>query len=391
MADPVLRLRAPSDLNGHALQRLGLIKGGSVVLEVSSDYEKLSEAFAPAGEVFAIQHLLSLARRAVPLEVHWDRAIVSKMPESAPIYPLLACVLMLQGAQHRSSDLSDVALAALVASSQKKVLQHRAMADLFSSSQILLCADSRGFGRIPDLYERATGRLRSREDFQTLVFDLLASQLTGAVASANSSKFAALLAVIFAELVENTDVHGRLDGTGVPVGPDAMRGVAIKTIALSLGEYRRRTVLYPARTLECLEISVFDTGLGYFSSYTKQALLASVDISFEWKVFHNCLARHFYPEVADGRSAHRAMGLNEVLRAIQDLRGRIEFRTGRLFAYRTFLEGELQVQMESPESPLAQRHWPRPKLLDVDKRLTSIPTEHEAVVGSAVRILVPLA
>jgi hypothetical protein len=40
------------------------------------------------------------------------------------------------------------------------------------------------------------------------------------------------------------------------------------------------------------------------------------------------------------------MGLYEVLRALQTLKGYIEIRTGRLFAQRTFFEGALQPQMK---------------------------------------------
>ena len=63
---------------------------------------------------------------------------------------------------------------------------------------------------------------------------------------------------------------------------------------------------------------------------------------------HKCFARHSNPEQLDHRERQRGMGLYEVLRALQELEGSIEVRTGRLFAYRSFFEGELLPQMRPP-------------------------------------------
>jgi hypothetical protein len=83
------------------------------------------------------------------------------------------------------------------------------------------------------------------------------------------------------------------------------------------------------------------------------------------------------------------MGLYEVLRAIQSLKGRVEIRTGRLFAYRTFLDGQVQAQMQ-PMATMAHFAWPKPRLLDVEKKYVAVPSKQDALVGTSVRVVVPL-
>ena len=130
--------------------------------------------------------------------------------------------------------------------------------------------------------------------------------------------------------------------------------------------------------------------MGYLQSFTREPLTDQTDLAFEWKVFHNCLERHHDPELRDTRAAHRGMGLAEVLRALQQLEGRIEIRTGRLFAQRTFLPGELQAMMAPISSPWAHRRWPIPKMLDYQKKYVGVPTKHAPVVGTAARVIIPL-
>jgi len=106
---------------------------------------------------------------------------------------------------------------------------------------------------------------------------------------------------------------------------------------------------------------------------------------------HMCFSRHFDPEQVDHRQRQRGMGLYEVLRALQELKGSIEVRTGRIFAYRSFFEGELLPQMRPASGPWARISLPKPVLLDVQNRLMPRPTVNDTVVGAAVRIVVPLA
>lgn len=365
----------------------------TVSLRVPSDFDKqLGDSKGTFGEVYAIQVLLTLARAGVPLLIRWSSGEVAVLMGAAATQPLLAVLLSIEGASHQTDGgLADFELHKLMLAARKSLVRYRLQADFFSDRQIALCADSRGHSYPPDLYE-AEARLKSREDYEGLIQDVLVGQLANLSEAAESYRFSAALGVIVAELFENTHIHGRFDLEGALLKPDAMRGLLLKRIKLDLpvtavidGRVKNATQIQ-----ECLEVSVFDSGMGYFQSFTREHLTVDTDLGLEWKVFHNCLERHHDPVLRDTRAAHRGMGLAEVLRALQQLEGRIEIRTGRLFAQRTFLPGELHALMEPLSSPWAHRRQPVPKMLDYQKKYVGVPTKHHPVVGTAVRVIIPL-
>lgn len=364
-----------------------------VTLSVPSDFDKqLGDSKGTFGEVFAIQVALTMARSGVPLLIRWSADVVSALMGSAATQPLVAVLVSIEGASHQANGaLADSELHKLLLAARKSLVRYRLQADFFSDRQIALCADSRGYSYPPDLYE-ADARLKSREDYEGLIQDVLVGQLANLSETAESYRFSSALGVIVAELFENTHIHGRFDLEGALLKPDAMRGLLLKRIKLDLpvtamvdGRAKKAT-----QVQECLEVSVFDTGMGYLQSFTREPLREETDLELEWKVFHNCLERHHDPELRDLRAAHRGMGLAEVLRALQQLEGRIEIRTGRLFAQRTFLPGELHALMAPFSSPWAHRRQPVPKMLDYQKKYVGVPTKHHPVVGTAVRVIIPL-
>jgi hypothetical protein len=364
-----------------------------VTLSVPSDFDKqIGDSKGTFGEVFAIQVVLTLARSGVPLLIRWSSDVVAALMGSAATQPLVAVLVSIESASHQADGgLADSELHKLLLVARKLLFKFRLQADLFSDRQITLCSDSRGYSYPPDLYE-ADALLRSREDYEGLIQDVLAGQLANLPEAAESYRFYSALGVVVAELFENTHIHGRFDLAGAMLKPDAMRGLILKRIKFDLpvnvtvdGRIKATT-----QVKECLEVSVFDTGIGYLQSFTREPLTDQTDLGVEWKVFHNCLERHHDPELRDTRAAHRGMGLAEVLRALQELAGRIEIRTGRLFAQRTFLPGELQALMAPFSSPWAHRRQPIPKMLDYQKKYVGVPTKHDPVVGTAVRVIVPL-
>lgn len=364
---------------------------GSVELEIPADYEQLSSSSGSAGEVFAIQRLLTLARNKTPIKVWWPSDLIARMPTVASLHPLLAVVACLQGVTHDSLGIGADDVEELLTRARRKIFTYRLRGDFFTDSQILLCADARGHGRPLDLYDRSSNGLRSREDIETTVLGVFSPLLNSAEAVSQKFAMAGALAVIVAELFENTHLHGRLDLTKTPIGPDAMRGLTFRRIGVTLPAHQKSGRLVAARQVPGLEVSIFDSGLGYYSSYTQQALDFSTELDEEWKVMHKCFSRHFDPKQVDHRQRQRGMGLYEVLRALQELKGSIEVRTGRLFAYRSFFEGELLPQMQPSSGPWARISFPKPVLLDVQNRLMPRPTGHDTVVGAAVRIVVPLS
>lgn len=358
-----------------------------IELLVPENYEELVLSPELSGEVFAIQRLLTISRLGVPLTVLWAPAISKRLPEIVRLQPLLGVALMLQGVTQKLSGFDSAQSEQMLASARIGVLKHRLIKDLFSPSQLLLCADSRGHGRPEQLYLPGGGALRPRSHFETLVQEVLATELKATGDTAKQFKWASSLGVIVAELFENTDVHAMTDLEGTRFRTNAMRGLIFKRtkIAIPMRDDSRKLVEVEK---DCLEISVFDTGLGYFRSFTRSE--DNRDIEFEWRVLHKCLERHFDEDIPDLRPAHRALGLAEVLRSLQTLTGRIEVRTGRTFGYRTFIEGQLQAQMQPLGSKWSRFRWPRPRLLDVTKSVVAVPTAHEDLVGSAIRVIIPL-
>ena len=387
----VTRIQIPMGLADFAQGKWKCALDGRVDLEIPEDYEQLFSPAGAAGEVFAIQRLLSLARNKTPINVLWPPELLGRMPTVASLHPLLAVAISLQGATHESLGIGADIVDDLLARTRREIFTYRLRGDFFTDSQILLCVDARGRGRPLDLYDRLSNGLRSREDIETTVLGVLSPHLSNAETASQKFALAGALAVIVAELFENTHLHGRLDSAKTLVGPDAMRGLLFRRISVFLPEHQKSGRLVAAREVPGLEVSIFDSGLGYYASYTRQPWDSATDLAEEWKVMHKCFARHFDPEQVDHRQRQRGMGLYEVLRALQELKGSIEVRTGRLFAYRSFFEGELLPQMRPPSGPWVRINLPKPVLLDVQNRLTPRPTVNDLVVGAAVRIVVPLA
>lgn len=358
-------------------------------LRVSGAPATWDRELAGAPEVVGVQRLITLARAGASFTVQWEEKAWNAVRQSAAIFPLFAIAMLLSRSQHEVRHEDGSVTRVDVDDSIKGLLKHRLARDLFADREMVVCVDRLG-GQLPwDLYLATNRRLRPREDFETLVVDAITAHAGEASSRQSIYKNAGALGVVVAELVENTDIHGRLDLEGRTLGDDAYRGVIFKRIQRELPVLRTAKGAPTTHLVDCFEVSVFDSGIGYFKSYTRGEQVASTDLEYEWKVLHNCLERHYHPDLRDHSAGHRAMGLYEVLRAIQTLKGRIEIRTGRLYAYRTFLDGELQAQMQAKQ-PLAHHAWPVPKLLDLDRKYVARPSEHEPLCGSSVRIIIPL-
>lgn len=377
-----LMVRTPWLAHANATTTLNLV--------VPPDYEARMAGSLGQSEVLGIQRILTLARQGAHFSVTWDEAFSMRVTGSASIFPLLAVLLLIRRSSHQVLRANGTAEAFLIERIRKSILAHKLARDLFSDSETIICADSSGTALPSDLYDASTLRLRSREDFETLVVDALMAQVSEPSQSSAIYGRAGALGVVLAELFENTDMHGRLDTAGRPLGEDSLRGLVFKRIKVEVPVLQPLKGAPLTRLLDCFEASVFDSGVGYFASFTRGNIDQTTSLEEEWKVLHNCLERHYYPGLLDNRAGHRALGLYEVLRGLQSLHGRIEIRTGRLFAYRTFLHGELQARMK-PRAAYAHFAWPVPKLLDVEKRYRAHPSEHEFLVGSSVRIVIPLS
>jgi len=382
-----------------------------VAIDVSDAYLTDARFDLPGAEGLAIQRLLTLAQSLPSIKFVWAHAAARRVLSSPALHPLAAVALCLSNAAHVCQGEQVFRKEDFVRARQT-LLAHKLAADMFSERQILICLDNQRPSLPFDLYEPSTRRLRRDDEFESLVDNLLFAQGGPGFSAEVLPKVRLPLAVILRELIENTDDHAKTNFDGSVLQPNAVRGLLVKRIM----EERR----FPTKQagdkppVPCLEFTIFDSGIGYYNSYRRQLLQGQargapvkvgdkqadiiqshelgpdVPLDTEYAILLKCLGRHSDNAIPDPRPGHRGMGLYEVLRALNMMQGMFEVRTGRIHGYRSFLEGELRIQLE-PRSSEMRPGMPKASLLDVANKYVTKPTEHELVRGSVVRVVVPLA
>jgi hypothetical protein len=390
-------LRLPRDLQSTHEEFERHLQAQRVMLHVPDSYLSDSATWSGLPEVVCIQRLIALASNSSELTVSWGQNVGREVLRAPSIFPLLAVLVCLEDVAHTGAD----GTAFDVAPARKEIYESRLQADLFSDIQILLCADNRGHGRPRSLYSSRSGGIIERDEFESIIDLLLSTHKGYGINDSKAIFFIKSVATIVAELFENTEIHGRLGADGKPIPKNGLRGLIFKRVkVLRSGAWRKLSAQLepspgpggarePHKEIDALEISVFDAGIGFYSAYTHNELVAAVTVSEEWDVVHKCMERHYDKTMADGRPSHRAMGLYEVLRALQQVSGLLEIRSGRIYGFRTFVPGELKFQLEGSESQ-ARPNMPKPVLLDRNRQFVTVPTMHEKLAGSSVRVVIPL-
>lgn len=391
----------PTDLLGSSDHFESLLSESSLSLMVEDDYVSLLGHNDALPEVIAIQRLVTLAKANILHRVVWGQHIATEALLAPPLFPLLAVLLCLDIAKHFCARKGGEEIPIDIQSSRKKIYQFQPMTDMFADSQIVICADSRGYGRPKVLYN-SDGTLVSRSDFDAFVERLLAAQIGINAGSAQAVKFSQSVSTIVAELFENTEIHGKHDLSGIPFRLNGLRGMIFKRVNITTKGTPKgaspgiaNMEVQISQKPVMLEISIFDSGVGYYGSYKRERLSQDVTLTNEWAVVHRCLERHYSPDptqipLPDSRQKHTGMGLYEVLRALQFLKGKFEVRSGRTYGFRTFLEGQSQYQIEASTSS-TRPGMPKPVLLDQSLQFVSKPTANEMLDGSSIRVLIPLA
>lgn len=385
--------------------------GGDVVVSVPDGYLNDEQFARPGVEGLAIQRLITLAHEAVSVQFVWSKAAASRVLPSLSVHPLAAVAICLKNAVHRIDGDLD-ASTEFVERARASVLGGRLAADMFSERQVLLCIDVQRPSLPFDLYDPSTRRLRPESDFESLIDDLVFAQQGAGFKAQKLSRLRLAVAVIVRELLENTDDHAKTDFDGKVLAPNSIRGLLIKRIL----ETRRHPTRdsSAASPIPCLEFTIFDSGIGYYDSYRRQLLRGQargepvtvgdrqtatirnfplgpdVPPDVEYAIVLKCLGRHEEKAIPDPRPGHRGLGLYEVLRALKEMQGMLEVRTGRVHGYRSFLDGELRVQLE-PQTSDTRPGMPRASLLDVGHKLLTRPAPRDMVRGTVVRVVVPLA
>lgn len=384
--------------------------GSDVHIEVPDSFLSDERLTLPGVEGLAIQRLITLANAAASLRISWQTAAARRLLASPSVHPLAAVSMCLSNAEHTVPGDAKLPPDVLVRA-RTKILSHRLSVDMFSDRQVVICQDFESASLPFDLYEPSTRKLRPEADFESLLDDLVHAQHAAGFGAKELSKLRMAVAVILRELLENTDDHAKTDSLGGVLKPNSIRGLLVKRIL----ETRRLPTL-AATTLPpvpCLEFTVFDSGIGYYNSYRRQLLLGqargepvvvgdklanvvrnselgpSVPVEIENAIVLKCLGRHAEVAIPDPRPGHRGMGLYEVLRALKAMQGMLEVRTGRIHGYRSFLNGELRLQLE-PDTSELRPGMPKASLLDVDRKAVTFPAPREQVRGTVVRVVVPL-
>jgi hypothetical protein len=385
--------------------------GQSVVIAVPDSY-LTDERFELAGvEGLAIQRLITLAHNATSLKVIWDTAAARRLLDSPSVHPLAAVALCLNNAEHSLAENAQLPLDAFERA-RTKLLGHKLATDMFSDRQALICLDFERPSLPADLYEPSSRRLRPEADFESLIDDLVYAQHGAGFKAERLSKLRMALAIILRELLENTDDHAKTGFDGSVLKPNSIRGLLVKRILETRRLPNRAATDLPP--VPCLEFTIFDSGIGYYNSYRRQLLRGQargdpvvvgdkqadlvrrfelgpdLSVETEYAIVLKCLERHSENAIPDPRAGHRGMGLYEVLRALKMMQGMLEVRTGRIHGYRSFLEGELRIQLE-PETSETRPGMPKASLLDVDRKMLKSPAPRDLVRGSVVRVVVPLA
>lgn len=384
--------------------------GRDIAVQIPDSYLSDDRFDSPGAEGFAIQRLITLAHECASLRFIWEEAAANRVLTSPSVLPLAAVAICLNNADHQWPTNLRAPVDAL-AKARAKLVGHRLGADLFSEKQLLVCLDHQRPSLPFDFYDPTTRRLRPEADFESLIDDVVFAQQGAGYRAERLSRLRIALAVILRELLENTDDHAKTDFDGSVLKPNAIRGVLLRrtteTTRIPKQDFAE------ASPVPCLEFTIFDSGVGYYNSYRRQLLRGqargdpvvvgdkqadtirrselgpNVPIETEYAIVLKCLARHSESAIPDPRPGHRGMGLYEVLRALKTMQGLLEIRTGRIHGYRSFLEGELKIQME-PESSKVRPGMPKASLLDVDRKVFTRPAVRELVRGSVVRVVVPL-
>ena len=135
------------------------------------------------------------------------------MLQAPSAYPLAGVALCLSNVTHRGLDdprLNNDSFEL----GRANLLEHRLSADILNSPQLLVCLDFERPSLPRDLYDPATRKLRSETDFESLIDDLVVSQLGAGYRTVKLSQLRLSIAVILRELLENTDDHAKTDSEG---------------------------------------------------------------------------------------------------------------------------------------------------------------------------------
>lgn len=379
MTDSTISLKVPRDLVDD--KPLAHASTSSIALELGAETPGDAELYSDA---FVIQRLITVRQRWPQVTVLWSEPALKRIEYQVGAVPGLALCMLWEEAEHRELSSGHKLRADRRAKLVGIVRDHQMRPSWFSAPDSSVAGDYAGVSTPPDLYER--GQLKGVDEFGKLISLLLQTQLAQA---SRAAKWKESLTAIVYELVENTHMHGRLSYDRETLVREGVRGLVVRLVQTNTGG-PAAVASKAAPTVDCLELSVFDSGVGFWGAKYKESLAQDTPLRQEWDNVAVCLSTHAddkLPEIAGARQ-HRQMGLYEVLRALKFLGGAIQVRVGRIFGFRSFMPGDLSLQLEAPDSD--RPGMPKAKLLDFSQPYRPGATAMTAVSGVAIKVIVPL-
>ena len=197
------------------------------------------------------------------------------------------------------------------------------------------------------------------------------------------------LGELLAELVDNTDQHAKSDYTR-GIAPRSVRGVVLNSHLIAKGQdatnicgLNNPMASYLAscrpkkETLNLLEISIFDSGSGIYKSFLDEQPNPSIEN--ESTLVLNCFKNGVTSKV-NGIGVGR--GLDKARLILNDRKGFLSVRTGRLAMYRDYKKHPI-----SNEAVIGE---PDVEMFDEKTNLRNVFSAMEDVEGLSYTILVPL-
>lgn len=238
--------------------------------------------------------------------------------------------------------------------------------------------------------------LRSRDEFITLIGQIVAACAPSSERHLNTSRLVAIGSLLY-ELFKNTHEHASTDEQGVRYRKN-LRGVMAKFISVPIeGENpdilsgedpsyaffmlrylanKKRHITAEGRLRagtqsSFLELTVIDTGPGlirrWLSKFPKPPNLDGLSIEDEVSIIKRCFEMH--ATTKDSKSS--GGGLDRVVQTLSELKGFLRLRTGRVCLVQDF--------SSTKANAFAPRHW--------DPERTALPH----TVGAAYSIVIPLS
>lgn len=255
-----------------------------------------------------------------------------------------------------------------------------------SGAQVFLACIDHDRWAIPQCYF-ANETLRGRDDFVSLARATIVRATRGSSDSPVSADLYPAFGAMFHELFKNTHEHARHGQDGALLRR-SIRGMIINrrtwhhdkiasivSEAAPLREFTNDLMEHAKdEYLRCLEISVFDSGMGLAKHWMRKKWSEATTPQQELQACEECLQRW----ASSTDRPHKGAGLHEVAVMLSSLKGFMRLRTGRLSLFRNFQTDPVH---EKNSDPVQLFDW---------STLAHSPAAMAPVAGALFTLIIPV-